>query len=211
MLPDPQWLAINISPHLLRGLARAKRIREAAEAAAFPLNRVTIEITESALVENLEHAQTISRELKGQGCRLALDDFGTGYSSLLHLPSLPFDELKVDRSFVGSMTERRESRKIVSAIVGLGQSLALETIAEGVETEEQAEMLLLLGCELGEGWLFGRPVPAEQLSDVTRARAPLSCGSPPACGGISPTILLVTSGSPICRHSMMVLPSALPS
>ena len=146
MLPDPQWLAINISPHLLRGQALAKRIREAAEAAAFPLNRVAIEITESALVENLEHAQTISRELKGQGCRLAFDDFGTGYSSLLHLPSLPFDELKVDRSFVGSMTERRESRKIVSAIVGLGQSLALETIAEGVETQEQAEMLLLLGC-----------------------------------------------------------------
>jgi EAL domain-containing protein (putative c-di-GMP-specific phosphodiesterase class I) len=64
-----------------------------------------IEITESALVENLEHAQTIAMELKAQGCRLALDDFGTGYSSLLHLQSLPFDELKVDRSFVGSMTE----------------------------------------------------------------------------------------------------------
>jgi PAS domain S-box-containing protein len=173
VLPDPQWLAINISPHLLRDLALPKRIREAAEATAFPLNRVVIEITESALVENLEHAQTISRELKAQGCRLALDDFGTGYSSLLHLQSLPFDELKVDRSFVGSMTERRESRKIVSAVVGLGQSLGLETIAEGVETEEQAEMLLLLGCEMGQGWLFGRPVPAEQLSDVTSARAPI--------------------------------------
>jgi len=173
MLPDPQWLAVNISPHLLRDLTLPKRIREAADAAAFPLNRVVIEITESALVENLEHAQTISKELKAQGCRLALDDFGTGYSSLLHLQSLPFDELKVDRSFVSSMTGRRESRKIVSAVVGLGQSLGLETIAEGVETEEQAEMLLLLGCDMGQGWLFGKPVPAEQLSDVTRARAPI--------------------------------------
>jgi PAS domain S-box-containing protein len=173
MLPDPLWLAVNVSPHLLRDLALPKRIREAAEAAAFPLNRVVIEITESALVEHLEHAQTISRELKAQGCRLALDDFGTGYSSLLHLQSLPFDELKVDRSFVGSMTERRESRKIVSAVVGLGQSLGLATIAEGVETEEQAEMLLLLGCEMGQGWLFGKPVSAEQLSDVTIARAPV--------------------------------------
>ncbi|WP_160115006.1 sensor domain-containing phosphodiesterase [Bryocella elongata] len=172
-LPDPQWLAINISPHLLHDLALPKCIREAAEAAAFPLNRVVIEITESALVENLEHAQTISRELKAQGCRLALDDFGTGYSSLLHLQSLPFDELKVDRSFVGSMMERRESRKIVSAVVGLGQSLGLGTIAEGVETEEQAEMLLLLGCEMGQGWLFGRPVPAEQLSEATSARTPV--------------------------------------
>ncbi len=154
-LPDPQWLAGNISPFLLRDLTLPKRIREAAEAAAFPLNRVVIEITESALVENLEHAQTIARELKAQGCRLALDHFGTGYSSLLHLQSLPFDELKVDRSFVGSMTTRRESRKIVSAVVGLGQSLGMETIAEGVETQDQAEMLLLLGCAMGQGWLFG--------------------------------------------------------
>ena len=173
MLPDPQWLAVNISPHLLRDLTLPKRIREAAEAAAFPLTRVVIEITESALVENLEHAHSISMELKAHGCRLALDDFGTGYSSLLHLQSLPFDELKVDRSFVGSMTERRESRKIVSAVVGLGQSLGLETIAEGVETQEQAEMLLLLGCEMGQGWLFGKPVPAEQLREATIAREPI--------------------------------------
>jgi PAS domain S-box-containing protein len=173
MLPDPKWLAFNISPHMLRDLALPKRIRETAEAADFPLHRVLIEITESALVEHMEHAQTISMELKAQGCRLALDDFGTGYSSLLHLQALPFDELKVDRSFVGSMTERRESRKIVSAVVGLGQSLGLATIAEGVQTEEQAEMLLLLGCEMGQGWLFGKPVPVEQLNDVTIARTPV--------------------------------------
>jgi len=173
VLPHPQWLALNVSPHLLRDLTFPKRIREVAEAATFPLNRIVIEITESALLENLDHAQTISRELKAQGCRLALDDFGTGYSSLLHLQSLPFDELKVDRSFVGSMTERRESRKIVSAVVGLGQSLGMETIAEGVETEEQAEMLMLLGCDMGQGWLFGKPVPAEQLSDTTIARPPV--------------------------------------
>jgi PAS domain S-box-containing protein len=173
MVPDPLWLAINISPHMLRDLALPKRIRGVAEAAGFPLNRLLIEVTESALVEHLEHAQTIARELKAQGCRLALDDFGTGYSSLLHLHSLPFDELKVDRSFVGSMVERRESRKIVSAVVGLGQSLGLATIAEGVETEEQAEMLLLLGCDMAQGWLFGRPVPAEQLNEVTTPRAPI--------------------------------------
>lgn len=173
-LPAPQWLAINISPHLLRDLALASRIQEAAETAAFPLQRVVIEITESALAENLEHAQAISRELKAQGCRLALDDFGTGYSSLVHLQSLPVDELKVDRSFVGSMMERRESRKIVSAVVGLGQSLGLGTIAEGIETQEQAEMLLLLGCEMGQGWFLGHPVPAKQLSEATGARMPVT-------------------------------------
>jgi PAS domain S-box-containing protein len=171
ILPSPQWLAVNISPHLLRDLRLPKRIREAAEAAGLPLDRVVVEITESALVDNLEHAQTIATELKAQGCRLALDDFGTGYSSLLHLQSLPFDELKVDRSFVGSMMERRESRKIVSAVVGLGQSLGMTTIAEGVETEHQAEMLLLLGCEMAQGWLFGRPVPAEQLGAMTAAHS----------------------------------------
>lgn len=112
VLPDPQWLAINISPHLLRDLQLPKRIQDAAEAAAFPLNRVVIEITENALMENLEDAQTISRELKARGCRLAIDDFGTGYSSLLHLQSLPFDELKVDRSFVESMAERRGAEKL---------------------------------------------------------------------------------------------------
>lgn len=173
MLPDPQWLALNISPHLLRDLAFPKRIRAAAEVAAFPLNRVLIEITESALVEDLEHAQTVSKELKAQGCRLALDDFGTGYSSLLHLHSLPFDELKVDRSFVGSIMERRKSQKIVSAVVGLGQSLGLKTIAEGVETQDQAEMLLLLGCDMAQGWLFGKPVPAEQLNEATTTREPV--------------------------------------
>jgi len=174
MLPEPQWLAFNVSPHLLHDLALPRQIRDAASAAAFPLNRVVIEITESALLEDLQHAQAISAELKQMGCRLALDDFGTGYSSLLHLQSLPFDELKVDRSFVSSMAERRQSRKIVSAVVGLGQSLGLTTVAEGVETEEHAEMLLLLGCEMGQGWLFGKPVPGERLSEVTSRRAAIT-------------------------------------
>ena len=173
MLPDPQWLAFNVSPHLLHDLALSKQIREAANAAAFPLHRVVIEITESALLKDLQHAQTISAELKQLGCRLAFDDFGTGYSSLLHLQSLPFDELKVDRSFVSSMAERRQSRKIVSAVVGLGQSLGLSTVAEGVETEEQAQMLLLLGCEMGQGWLFGKPVSSERLKEATSDRAPV--------------------------------------
>src|SRR5581483_6014821 len=92
-----------------------------------------------------------------------LDDFGTGYSSLLHLQSLPFDKLKVDRSFVNSMTDVRERRKIVAAVVGLGQSLGLVTIAEGVETASQASMLLWLGCDFCQGWLYGRPAPADEI------------------------------------------------
>ncbi|MGC2621283.1 MAG: EAL domain-containing protein, partial [Acidobacteriaceae bacterium] len=143
--------------------------------AGFPMNRITVEITESAFLDNLEKAKKIAIELKSMGCKLALDDFGTGYSSLLHLQALPFDELKIDRSFVNTMTTTRDSRKIVGAIVGLGHSLGLATLAEGVETEEQAEMLLWLGCELGQGWLYGRPVMLDQLpAMITALELPLS-------------------------------------
>jgi PAS domain S-box-containing protein len=124
---------------------------------------LTVEITESALLVDLPRAQSVAKELKSMRCRLSLDDFGTGYSSLKHLQALPFDKLKVDRSFVSSMTVSRESRKIVAAVVGLGRSLGLITVAEGVETQEQACMLLWLGCDFGQGYLYSKPVPAEQL------------------------------------------------
>ena len=168
-IPDPLTLAVNISPLQLRDAALPEQIRDLAAAANFPLSRVVVEITESALIDSLQSAAAIVAELKSLGCRLALDDFGTGYSSLSHLQALPFDKLKVDRSFVGSMTEKRESRKIVSAVVGLGQSLGLTTVAEGIETQEQAEMMLWLGCDLGQGYFFGRPMPAAELADCVSA------------------------------------------
>src|ERR1700733_994419 len=162
-IPDPLTLAVNFSPFQLRDPGLPRQVEAVAREFDFSLHRIVIEVTESALVDNLEVAQGIAKDLKALGCKIALDDFGTGYSSLLHLQSLPFDELKVDRSFVGSVDERRQSRKIVSAVVGLGQSLGLTTIAEGIEKREQAEMLLWLGCEMGQGWLFGKPLPAEAL------------------------------------------------
>jgi PAS domain S-box-containing protein len=171
-IPAPLTLSVNISPVQLRNSSLPGLIRKAAEGTTFPLTRLVIEITESALIDNLKHAASIARELKEMGCKLALDDFGTGYSSLLHLQALPFDELKVDRSFVSSMTERRDSRKIVAGVVGLGQSLGLKTVAEGIETREQAETMLWLGCELGQGWYFGRPLPAEDLAPVVAKHWP---------------------------------------
>ena len=149
-IPAPLTLSVNISPVQLRGRSLPKLIRSAVEGTGFSLERLVLEITESALIDNLDHAAVIVKEIKEMGCKLALDDFGTGYSSLLHLQALPFDELKVDRGFVTSMTERRESRKIVAGVVGLGQSLGLRTVAEGIETREQAETMLWLGCELGQ-------------------------------------------------------------
>ena len=166
-IPSPLFLGVNISPVQLGNRELPAQIEEISQDAGLPLQRVMVEITESALADNLEQARGIAVDLKRRGCKLALDDFGTGYSSLRHLQSIPFDEIKVDRSFVSSMTERRESRKIVAAVVGLGQSLGLTTVAEGVETEEQAEMLLWLGCDIAQGWLYGKPVPGEQLQEET--------------------------------------------
>jgi PAS domain S-box-containing protein len=166
MLPSSVLLAVNLSPLQLHDLTLPAKIQAVAAKGSFPLDRLIIEITESALLTDFPRAQSVARELKALHCRLALDDFGTGYSSLKHLQALPFDELKVDKSFVGSMTQSRESRKIVAAFVGLGRSLGLITVAEGVETQEQANMLLWLGCDFGQGFLYSRPVPAEDIPAV---------------------------------------------
>ncbi|MGB7134453.1 MAG: EAL domain-containing protein [Acidobacteriaceae bacterium] len=173
-LSEPVNLAVNVSPVQLRDRNLPALIRDAAAKAGFPLHRLTIEVTETAIVDNVEMAGEIARELKSMGCCLALDDFGTGYSSLLHLQALPFDKIKVDRSFVDSMTTRRESRKIVAAVLGLGHSLGMVTVAEGVETEEQAEMLLRLGCVQAQGWLYGDALPAESITRVATAPAKAS-------------------------------------
>ena len=168
-LPGALQLSVNIPPIQLRDRSLAKQFEEVARLTGFSLERVMVEITESAMTDNPAQARLIAEELKELGCKLTLDDFGTGYSSLRHLQSLPFDELKVDKSFVSSMVQKRDSRKIVAAVVGLGQSLGLTTVAEGVESHEQAEMLLWLGCDTGQGWLFGQPEPAESLSTVLSA------------------------------------------
>lgn len=159
-------LSVNLSPLQLHDPDLPNLIGDCARQAGFPLHRVNLEITESALLEDLDRARAVVRELKALGCRLALDDFGTGYSSLRHLEALPFDKLKVDRSFVRSMTEARESRKIVAAVLGLGQSLGLTTVAEGVESASQASMLLWLGCDLGQGWLYGHPQSSDRIPEM---------------------------------------------
>jgi PAS domain S-box-containing protein len=166
VLPAPLELSVNVSPAQLHDLSLPSQISKLAEEGGFPLERLSVEITESGLINNLERVKKIVRKLKNMGCKLDLDDFGTGYSSLRYLQAIPFDVLKIDRSFVISMTDKRESRKIVAAIIGLGHSLDLITVAEGVETEEQAEMLLRLDCKMGQGWLYGRPLPAGRIPQM---------------------------------------------
>jgi PAS domain S-box-containing protein len=168
-LPEAITLSVNISPIQLHSPKLPSILSGLAKDAGFSLEQLIVEVTETALLKDLETVQSVAGTLKTMGCKLALDDFGTGFSSLAHLQALPFDELKIDRSFVGEMTRKREGRKIVAAIVGLGQSLSLTTVAEGVETEEQAHMLLWLGCELGQGWRYGRPGPGEELPGMLAA------------------------------------------
>ena len=165
-LPSHLEVAVNISAIQLREPDLAARLIRATALANFPLNRLTIEITESALFENLEIARATIQQLKSLGVRLAIDDFGTGHSSLTHLQALPFDIVKVDRGFVSKMTTHRESRKIVAAVLGLGQSLGFTTIAEGVEDLAQADMLFVLGCDIVQGYLYGKPVPSDQLAEL---------------------------------------------
>jgi EAL domain-containing protein (putative c-di-GMP-specific phosphodiesterase class I) len=170
---EPPRLSVNISPLQLKNERLPATLRAIAEEAGYPVERLTIEITETALLEDVELARTRAKSIKDLGCRLSLDDFGTGYSSLHHLRSLPFDEMKIDRSFVASMAEERENRKIVAATIALGRSLGLTVVGEGIETEQNARVLTWLGCELGQGWLFGRPAPAHELGAMlTRPAVP---------------------------------------
>jgi EAL domain-containing protein (putative c-di-GMP-specific phosphodiesterase class I) len=150
------------------------QIAAVAERGGFPLQRLTVELTESSLIENLSCAQAVAGDLKALGCRLALDDFGADHSNLFLLQALPFDELKVDRSFVHAATESRASRKIVAAVVSLAHGLGLTTVAEGVETAEQAAMMVELGCGFGQGWLFGRPASVAGIPRMVSA--PLNRG-----------------------------------
>jgi len=162
-MPVHLGLSINAVPEQFRDRILLQTISSLAEQTGFDLHRLTVEVTESALFDDLPLASAIAEDLKALGIRLALDDFGTGYSSLLHLQALPFDEIKVDRSFVASMVVSPQSRKIVAAVVALGQSLGLRTIAEGIESIEQSELLTGQGCDIGQGWFFGKPVAAVEL------------------------------------------------
>ena len=152
-------LSVNISPTQLKDPWLAQKLVKLLTETGFAATRLEVEITETSLFENLALAQSIVGSLKNQGIRIALDDFGTGYSSLAHLRALPFDRIKIDKSFVTTICENGESAAIVAAITRLGESLGLPVTAEGIETAEIEERLRQLGCHKGQGWLYGRPLP----------------------------------------------------
>jgi diguanylate cyclase len=155
--PGAPRLSLNIAPAQLHDAALPQKILKVLAECGFPPARLEIEITEDALVADFDAARALLTSLKNLDVRIALDDFGTGYSSLRHLRELPFDVLKIDRSFVHSMTDSDEAMSIVRTIVHLAKSLGLAVTAEGIETQTQAAELQALGCERGQGYLLGRP------------------------------------------------------
>ncbi|MDT8274730.1 EAL domain-containing protein [Roseomonas mucosa] len=174
------YLAFNLSPTQLQHPHLPERIASLAKEFGFPLERLHIEITETAILEDEKNSRRVLEQIIAMGCAISLDDFGTGYSSLTWLRTLPFSKIKIDTSFVRSMLEQKESRKIVAAVVGLGQSLDLSVIAEGVETLEQAELLQKIGCGYAQGYLFSRPVPANAVPGLLRGPASAAFATDPA-------------------------------
>ena len=180
---DPSiLLAVNISPQQLKDPWFSQKLTKLLVETGFPAAQLEVEITESSLFENLPLVRSIVTSLKNQGVSLSLDDFGTGYSSLSHLRALPFDRIKIDRSFIAAMRGSPDAQAIVVAIVRLGESLAMPITAEGVEDEATAIELTRLGCSKGQGWHFGRAASAADTDRLLAERGLLRAPMVPEVG-----------------------------
>ncbi|MGR5235900.1 sensor domain-containing protein [Vibrio alfacsensis] len=156
-------MAINISALELQKASFIDRLKDILEQTQFPASRVDLEITESFLLSDPLHAIESLNQLRALGVEISLDDFGTGYSSLSYLKGLPINKLKVDRSFVSDVPSNSDSNAIVNAIIAMGKTLSLKVVAEGIETDEQAQYLCERGCIYGQGYLFSTPLLPEKL------------------------------------------------
>jgi EAL domain-containing protein (putative c-di-GMP-specific phosphodiesterase class I) len=167
--PDPLSVAVNVSPHQLADCERLfSAIDSALQASGLAATRLEIEITESAVLMQEASVLDLLQRLHTMGVRIAMDDFGTGYSSLSQLRAFPFDKIKIDQSFVANLSPDDESGAIIRAISGLGSALGMTTIAEGVETAEQAAQVEADGCTDIQGYLISRPIPAAEIDGLLR-------------------------------------------
>jgi diguanylate cyclase (GGDEF)-like protein len=173
-------VAVNLSALQLRQADIVERVAAILQETGLPAHRLDLEITESLLVEDTDRALVTLARLRELGVRLSLDDFGTGYSCLSYLARLKFDKIKIDRSFVIDMHRSDELRKIAKTIVRLGANLEMTVVAEGIERNEQWQLLCELGCTEGQGYLFSRPLSADQWSTTFESGAPLPRPTPGA-------------------------------
>jgi diguanylate cyclase (GGDEF)-like protein/PAS domain S-box-containing protein len=169
---------VNLSPRQLDGDVVGMVAAAIAETGVDP-SRLGLEVTETALLGDADAAIEVLRQLRGLGVRIVIDDFGTGYSSLAYLRRLPVNGVKIDRSFVSGLGTSREDDAIVGAVVGMASALGLTTVAEGVETQDQLNELVRLGCEMAQGYYFARPAPDRSLDALLAA--------PPTWPGLLPS------------------------
>jgi diguanylate cyclase (GGDEF)-like protein/PAS domain S-box-containing protein len=153
------WVSVNLSARQLTEPTLVESVRQVLSATGLRPERLHLEVTETVVMDDVRESVVRLDEIRHLGVRLSIDDFGTGYSSLAYLKQLPVDTLKIDHSFVDGVVDDPDDRTIVEAVVGLGRALGLTCLAEGVETEDQRDALVHMGCQLGQGYLWARPMP----------------------------------------------------
>jgi EAL domain-containing protein (putative c-di-GMP-specific phosphodiesterase class I) len=161
---------VNISGRHLEANELIDDVELALENANLDPRYLKLEFTESVAMENAEHTINILHELKKIGVQLSIDDFGTGYSSLSYLHRLPFDTLKIDRSFVNAVGETGENSEVLQTIISLAKNLKMRVIAEGIETISQLNLLRNLGCDYGQGYLISKPKPIQEAEKMIYER-----------------------------------------
>jgi len=156
-------VSVNMSLVQFRQKNLAEMVKKIITDCGFYPSLLTLEITESAFMQDIEFTKSVLTAMKEIGCSVSIDDFGTGYSSLAHLKRFPIDNLKIDISFIREMVIDPDSAAIVMAIINMAHTLQLKTIAEGIETEDQWKFLYLLRCDMGQGFYLSKPLPAEEV------------------------------------------------
>jgi diguanylate cyclase (GGDEF)-like protein len=154
----PVGVAVNVTPSIICNPELVEAIRAVAEECSVPLGRLTVEVTENALMVDRERSHRVLTGLREMGVRISIDDFGTGYSSLAYLKQLPADELKIDKSFVMNMLADEADARLVAQVVALGHAFGLEVVAEGVESAEAAARLADMGCDYAQGFHYAKPL-----------------------------------------------------
>ena len=156
-------MSVNVSPQLLGDPGLPDRVAGHLRRHDLHPGQLALEITEDALLQHPDTATAVARRLRALGVLLSLDDFGVGYSSLLHLREIPLDSIKIARGFAGDVDSDPDTEEFMRALLALGRDLGLRVVVEGVERREQAEVLRRIGCTHAQGYLFGRPVPPQQV------------------------------------------------
>lgn len=168
--PEDVRIAVNLSAVQFRSGKLVDQVASILERSGLAAQRLELEITESLLLADTEHATATLHALRALGVRISMDDFGTGYSSLSYLRAFPFDKIKIDRTFIGDVASRDDDLAIIKAVIGLGESLGMSTTAEGIETASQLEAVRAQGCTEVQGFLFGAPLPAGGVEELLSTR-----------------------------------------